>query len=60
MAVGRIVESHLGTNASCDEYIERLEMFFDANITMEEQKRGVLLGWMEEAYKLTVSLVRRA
>ncbi|XP_050032370.1 uncharacterized protein [Dermacentor andersoni] len=54
MAVGRIGEYRLGTNASWDEYVERLEMFCEANkIAKEEQKRAVLLSCCgEEAYGL--------
>ncbi|XP_072144697.1 uncharacterized protein [Dermacentor andersoni] len=60
MAVGRIGEYRLGTNASWDEYVERLEMFCEANkIAKEEQKRAVLLSCCgEEAYGLTVILVK--
>ncbi|XP_050041482.1 uncharacterized protein [Dermacentor andersoni] len=59
MAVGRIGEYRLGTNASWDEYVERLEMFCEANkIAKEEQKRAVLLSCCgEEAYGLIVILV---
>ncbi|XP_075534182.1 uncharacterized protein LOC142567968 [Dermacentor variabilis] len=62
MAVGRIGEYHLGTNASWDEYVERLEMFCEANkIAKEEQKRAVLLSCCgEEAYGLIVTLVKPA
>ncbi|XP_077486838.1 uncharacterized protein LOC144098213 [Amblyomma americanum] len=60
MAVGRIGEYRLGTNASWDEYVERLEMFCEANqITKEEQKRAVLLSSCgEEVYGLIVTLVK--
>ncbi|XP_075527566.1 uncharacterized protein LOC142559795 [Dermacentor variabilis] len=60
MAVGRIGEYHLGTNASWDEHVERLEMFCEANkIAKEEQKRAVLLICCgEEAYGLIVTLVK--
>ncbi|XP_054917255.1 uncharacterized protein [Dermacentor andersoni] len=60
MAVGRIGEYRLGTNASWDEYVERLEMFCEANkIAKEEQKRAVLLSCCgEEAYGLIVTLVK--
>ncbi|XP_054930706.2 uncharacterized protein [Dermacentor andersoni] len=60
MAVGRIAEYRLGTNTSWDEYVERLEMFCEANkIAKEEQKRAVLLSCCgEEAYGLIVTLVK--
>ncbi|KAK8758952.1 hypothetical protein V5799_003416 [Amblyomma americanum] len=60
MAVGRIGEYRLGTNASWDEYVERLGMFCEANqITKEEQKRAVLLSSCgEEVYGLIVTLVK--
>ncbi|XP_070385738.1 uncharacterized protein [Dermacentor albipictus] len=62
MAVGRIGEYHLGKNASWDEYVERLEMFCEANkMAKEEQKRAVLLSCCgEEAYGLIVTLVKPA
>ncbi|XP_075553648.1 uncharacterized protein LOC142586285 [Dermacentor variabilis] len=62
MAVSRIGEYRLGTNASCDEYVERLEMFDEANkIAKEEQKRAVLLSCCgEKAYGLIVTLVKPA
>ncbi|XP_065310651.1 uncharacterized protein [Dermacentor albipictus] len=62
MAVSRIGEYRLGTNASWDKYVERLEMFCEANkITKEEQKRAVLLSCCgEEAYGLIVTLVKPA
>ncbi|XP_049524430.1 uncharacterized protein LOC125946006 [Dermacentor silvarum] len=60
MAVGKIGEYRLGTGASWDEYVERLEMFCDANkITTDEQKRAVLLSCCgEAAYGLIVTLVK--
>ncbi|XP_070389446.1 uncharacterized protein [Dermacentor albipictus] len=62
VAVGRIGEYRLGTNASWDEYVERLEMFCEANkIAKEQQKRAVLLSSCgEEAYGLIVTLVKPA
>ncbi|XP_070389416.1 uncharacterized protein [Dermacentor albipictus] len=62
MAVGRIGEHRLGPNASWDEYVERLEMFCEANkIAKEEQKRAVLLSFCgEEAYGLIVTRVKPA
>ncbi|XP_070390945.1 uncharacterized protein [Dermacentor albipictus] len=62
MAVGRIGEYRLSTNASWDEYVERLEMFCEANkIAKEEQKRAVLLSCCgKEAYGLIVTLVKPA
>ncbi|XP_075534819.1 uncharacterized protein LOC142570312 [Dermacentor variabilis] len=61
MAVGRIGEYHLGTNASWDEYVERLEMFCEANKIAKEQKRAILLSCCgEEAYGLIVTLVKPA
>ncbi|XP_075559322.1 uncharacterized protein LOC142590796 [Dermacentor variabilis] len=62
MALGRISEYRLGTNASWDEYVERLEMFCEANkMTKEEQKRAALLSCCcEEAYGLIVTLVKPA
>ncbi|XP_049269054.1 uncharacterized protein LOC125757516 [Rhipicephalus sanguineus] len=64
MAVGKIGEYRLGTDASWDEYVERLEMFCDANpdankMTTGEQKRAVLLSCCGEAvYGLIVTLVK--
>ncbi|CAN7949544.1 unnamed protein product [Ixodes hexagonus] len=60
MAVGKIGEYRLGTDASWDEYVERLEMFCVANkITTDEQKRAVLLSCCgEQAYGLIVTLVK--
>ncbi|XP_050040305.2 uncharacterized protein [Dermacentor andersoni] len=61
MAVGRIGEYRLGTNASWDEYVERLEMFCEANKIAKEQKRAALLSCCgEEAYGLIVTLVKPA
>ncbi|XP_042146264.1 uncharacterized protein LOC121835824 [Ixodes scapularis] len=62
MSVGRIGEYRLGTNASWDEYVERLEMFCAANkITTDEQKRAVLLSCCgEDTYGLIVTLVKPA
>ncbi|CAN7939995.1 unnamed protein product [Ixodes hexagonus] len=62
MAVGRIGEYRLGANASSDEYVERLEMFCEANkITKEEQKKGVRLSCCgEETYGLIVTQVKPA
>ncbi|XP_049269116.1 uncharacterized protein LOC125757580 [Rhipicephalus sanguineus] len=60
MAVGKIGEYRLGTDASWDEYVERLEMFCDANkMTTDEQKRTVLLSCCGvAAYGLIVTLVK--
>ncbi|XP_070395541.1 uncharacterized protein [Dermacentor albipictus] len=61
MAVARIGEYRLGTNASWDEYVERLEKFGEANKIAKEQKRAVLLSCCgEEAYGLIVTLVKPA
>ncbi|KAM7286060.1 uncharacterized protein ISCGN_032945 [Ixodes scapularis] len=62
MSVGRIGEYRLGTNASWDEYVERLEIFCAANkITTDEQKRAVLLSCCgEDTYGLIVTLVKPA
>ncbi|XP_075535002.1 uncharacterized protein LOC142570505 [Dermacentor variabilis] len=62
MAVGRIGECRLSTNASWEKCVERLEMFCEANkIAKEEQKRAVLLSCCgEEAYGLIVTLVKPA
>ncbi|XP_049271763.1 uncharacterized protein LOC125758494 [Rhipicephalus sanguineus] len=60
MAVGKIGEYCLGTDASWDEYVELLEMFCIVNnMTTEEQKRAVLLSCCcEAAYGFIVSLVK--
>ncbi|CAN7978868.1 unnamed protein product [Ixodes persulcatus] len=60
MAVGGINEYRLSTNASWDEYVERLEMYCVANsLTTPEQKRAVLLSCCgEETYSLIVTLVK--
>ncbi|XP_075553834.1 uncharacterized protein LOC142586848 [Dermacentor variabilis] len=62
MAVGRIGEYRLGTNASWDEYVKTLEMFCEANkMVKEEQKRAVLLTCCgEESCGLIVTLVKPA
>ncbi|XP_065288318.1 uncharacterized protein [Dermacentor albipictus] len=60
MAVGRIGEYRLGTNALWDEYVERLKMFCEANeIAKAEQKGAVLPSCCcEEAYGLIMTLVK--
>ncbi|XP_075555718.1 uncharacterized protein LOC142588122 [Dermacentor variabilis] len=60
MAVGRISEYRLGTNASWDEYVERLEMFCEANKIAKEQKSRPLSCCGEEAYGLITTLVKPA
>ncbi|KAL3226766.1 hypothetical protein MRX96_004382 [Rhipicephalus microplus] len=60
MAVGKIGEYRLGTDAYWDECVVRLEMLCVANkITMDVRKRAVLLSYCgEAAYGLIVTLVK--
>ncbi|KAL3218614.1 hypothetical protein MRX96_050651 [Rhipicephalus microplus] len=59
MAVGKNGEYRLGTDASWNEYVERLEMSCVTNkITMDEQNRDVLDCCGEAAYGLIVTLVK--
>ncbi|KAH6930643.1 hypothetical protein HPB50_015940 [Hyalomma asiaticum] len=60
MSVIGIGEYPLGTSASWDEYVERLEMYCEANkLSKDEQKRAVLLSSCgEETYSLIVTLVK--
>ncbi|XP_049267440.1 uncharacterized protein LOC125757449 [Rhipicephalus sanguineus] len=60
MPVSGIGEYRLGTSASWDEYVERLEMYCEANkLSKDEEKRAVLLSSCgEETYSLIVTLVK--
>ncbi|XP_049267577.1 uncharacterized protein LOC125756713 [Rhipicephalus sanguineus] len=60
MPVSGIGEYSLGTSASWDEYVERLEMYCEANkLSKDEEKRAVLLSSCgEETYSLIVTLVK--
>lgn len=60
MPVTGIGEYRLGTSASWDEYVERLEMYCEANkLSKDEEKRAVLLSSCgEETYSLIVTLVK--
>ncbi|KAL3222498.1 hypothetical protein MRX96_004956 [Rhipicephalus microplus] len=60
MAVDEVGEYRLGTDASWDEYVVRLEMFYIANkITTDEQRRTVIVScWGEAGYGLIVTLVK--
>lgn len=62
MSVGRISEYCIGTNASWDVYVERLEMLcVSNNITTDEQRQAVLLSCCgEKTYGLIVTLVKPA
>ncbi|KAH7972873.1 hypothetical protein HPB52_018172 [Rhipicephalus sanguineus] len=45
MPVSGIGEYRLGTSASWDEYVERLEMYWEANkLSKDVEKRAVLLS----------------
>lgn len=53
-------ECQLEANASWDQYVERLEMYCEANsVATTEQKRSILLSCCgEEMYSLIVTLVK--
>ncbi|XP_075748076.1 uncharacterized protein LOC142814003 [Rhipicephalus microplus] len=60
MAIGKIGDYRLGTDASWDEYVEQLEIFCIVNkITTDEQKRAVLQSCGgDAAYGFIVTLVK--